>query len=643
MSVKTFLNVLDIISLIENIKDIIIDSYINNIYSIESGITILLRKGDLKNELLIDTRGWIFILKYEIEHSPLTDFSKNLRKHIIGCKVVDLSVPYFDRFIKIVLTNGFNLYIEFMQGGNIILEKENIIIDAFKEAKYKEREIKRGKNYVLPLVHETNPLKMSVKEILSRIKESKAGIVATFLKSLGIPSEIVEEACYIANFPKEKPVREFSEDDLIKVIEIILNLVNMYLSSKEAYVYFKDNFMLTLSNIRLSSFREYNSYVKPITEAVNYYYFNIVGYIKKIEEEKKLKELEKKKEIKLKQLLDNKANIMNRINVISEYIISMNNLQSSLINFFNQLNDYLKNKDFEKLKNYIANNWYYELGEIKSIDLKDKRMVVNFKGELINLYIHFSFMKNLDELYKELKKLKKAVEELDEKIEAIRKESPPKLELPKIELKEKKGKKWFENFLWFITSNGHLCVAGKDASQNESLIKKRAGEEDLIFHADIHGSPFAILKKDNKEITEDEILEVAQFVVSYSSAWKYGFSSMNAYWVKKDQVSKKAPSGMYLAKGSFMIYGKKNFINNIPLRLAIVVSDDELRIYPFFTAQKIFKDFVTIVPGNLKKEDLIEKVVKWFLANKFKINIEEAKRFLYEALPKGSYEIIGGV
>jgi len=159
MSVKTFLNVLDIISLIENIKDIIIDSYINNIYSIESGITILLRKGDLKNELLIDTRGWIFILKYEIEHSPLTDFSKNLRKHIIGCKVVDLSVPYFDRFIKIVLTNGFNLYIEFMQGGNIILEKENIIIDAFKEAKYKEREIKRGKNYVLPLVHETNPLK----------------------------------------------------------------------------------------------------------------------------------------------------------------------------------------------------------------------------------------------------------------------------------------------------------------------------------------------------------------------------------------------------------------------------------------------------------------------------------------------------
>jgi len=71
--------------------------------------------------------------------------------------------------------------------------------------------------------------------------------------------------------------------------------------------------------------------------------------------------------------------------------------------------------------------------------------------------------------------------------------------------------------------------------------------------------------------------------------------------------------------------------------------DDELRIYPFSLAQKIFKDFVTIVPGNLKKEDLIEKVIKWFLANKFKINIEEAKRFLYEALPKGSYEIIGGV
>ena len=39
----------------------------------------------------------------------------------------------------------------------------------------------------------------------------------------------------------------------------------------------------------------------------------------------------------------------------------------------------------------------------------------------------------------------------------------------------------------------------------------------------------------------------------------------NAWWVYDDQVSKTAPSGEFLPTGSFMIRGKKNFLN--PSRL----------------------------------------------------------------------------
>ncbi len=31
---------------------------------------------------------------------------------------------------------------------------------------------------------------------------------------------------------------------------------------------------------------------------------------------------------------------------------------------------------------------------------------------------------------------------------------------------------WFEKFAWFVTSNNYLVVAGKDAKQNELLVKR---------------------------------------------------------------------------------------------------------------------------------------------------------------------------
>ncbi len=35
-----------------------------------------------------------------------------------------------------------------------------------------------------------------------------------------------------------------------------------------------------------------------------------------------------------------------------------------------------------------------------------------------------------------------------------------------------KHKEWFEKFRWFVSSDGFLVVAGKDAVSNEVLIKK---------------------------------------------------------------------------------------------------------------------------------------------------------------------------
>lgn len=641
MNVKTFLNTLDILSVVQNIKDTVIGSYINNVYSYSSGITLLLRKEDVKNEMLIDIRGWLVILRYEIERGSLTPFCRNLRKNIVGCKILEISVPFFDRLIRLSLSNGYNLYIEFMQGGNIILEKDGAIVDAYKEATYKDREIKKGKKYVLPEVYKFNPIEISINDIYSRIRGSNAGIISSLFKFFGIPSEIVEEACYIQNISKNEPVKNISDDDLLKTIETVLTLIKAYLNSKETYVYSFQNKVISISNIALTMYKQYEcNKFSSINDALNYYYFKIIEYLKEQEEEKIRQEINKKIEIKLKQLYENLNNVERRKVILTDFTKLLNNYKDYFNSFFEKIMEFLYLKKFEELKKYVYSEWIKEIGEIREINLKEKKLIVDFKNEQIQFDMQSSFMKNMNEIYENIKKLKKASEELIEKIESLKAETLPKSEKKQIELKEKKAKKWYENYLWFITSNDHLCVAGKDASQNESLIKKRVEEKDIIFHADIHGSPFAILKTEDREVIEDEIMEVAQFVVSYSSAWKYGFSSMNAYWVKKDQVSKKAPSGMYLSKGSFMIYGKKNIINNVPLRLAVVIENSNVKIYPHLTAQKKFKEFVIIAPGSMEKDEAIKEITKRLIEKKSNLNLNDIKNYLLHTLPKGRFTLL---
>lgn len=35
---------------------------------------------------------------------------------------------------------------------------------------------------------------------------------------------------------------------------------------------------------------------------------------------------------------------------------------------------------------------------------------------------------------------------------------------------------WFERFHWFITSENYLCISGRDAQQNELIVKRYMGK-----------------------------------------------------------------------------------------------------------------------------------------------------------------------
>ena len=84
-------------------------------------------------------------------------------------------------------------------------------------------------------------------------------------------------------------------------------------------------------------------------------------------------------------------------------------------------------------------------------------------------------------------RLKKANELLEKK---------KKQETTQDELEIQKDVKlhWYEKFRWFHASNGMLVIGGRDATSNETIVKNHMDADDLVFHTDMAGSPFFVIK-----------------------------------------------------------------------------------------------------------------------------------------------------
>lgn len=137
---------------------------------------------------------------------------------------------------------------------------------------------------------------------------------------------------------------------------------------------------------------------------------------------------------------------------------------------------------------------------------------------------------------------------------------------------------WFEKFNWFISSEGYLILSGRDAQQNEALVKRYLRHGDVYVHAEIPGASSCIIRA-KKPLPLDQqpklfspfaLHEAGNMTVCRSKAWGAKIVT-SAWWVWASQVSKKAPSGEYLTTGSFMIYGKKNFLPPMNLEMGFGV------------------------------------------------------------------------
>ena len=207
---------------------------------------------------------------------------------------------------------------------------------------------------------------------------------------------------------------------------------------------------------------------------------------------------------------------------------------------------------------------------------------------------------------RKLKGAKEAWERSKKELAKLEKAEKIFWEEEKKKVKRERKKEWYEKFHWFFSSEGFLCIGGKDATSNEVLIKKHLEKEDLVFHTEMPGSPFFVVKK-GKEAGEETLKEAAQATAVYSRAWKLGLGTAEVYCISPEQVSKKGKAGEYLPKGSFMIYGKRKYFQP-KLEYAIGLMEGEVIGGPLKAVKTKTKNYLVVVVGKEKKSTLARKI-----------------------------------
>ncbi len=632
------LTALDIYVIVNELQPIV-GTRVEKVYHSGSDLTFRLFNNRLKTVYLrVKVGSYLALTEYKEKNEKPTNFAMLLRKYLNGYTLREIRQVGHERIVDLVFEKEGDkkiLVLELFSKGNVILcEPSFNVIFALKRQFWADRKIQAGKKYILP-PKVFDPFTLSRKTFLDMLDRSTAQDVVRFLAvDLSLGGLYSEEVLFRAGVDKSKPLNELTDSEKKDIYttlrEILISIKNMKLKPQVAI---REDKLVPLPFDFLTFKGWEKKYFLTYNQAVDY-----VGTHYKVETIKKKAVIDIDKEIrKLKRVLEEQAERIEEMKIKYE---KNKEVGDWIYKNFTSLQDTL-NKIHELREKGVSWDEIKEKNLVKRIDEKNGKVYVDMNGEEVKIDITKSLTEVAGEYYDKAKRAKAKIKGIMNSMEEIRKrlsqiEKTKETKLKRVEKKlpkKKESKKWYEKFRWFESSEGFLVVSGKDATTNEILIKKYMEPNDIVLHAEIAGSPFTLIKN-GKEAGEKTIEEAAIFTASFSKAWKSGYGSIDVYWINPDQVSKKAPSGEYISKGGFMVYGKKNYLKNVPLELAVGFKDEPI-IGPKSAISKVSR-FVLIKPGDMKKKDAVDKIRRKLMRL---VGEEVDKDSLSRILPSGGIKI----
>lgn len=658
--IKSMSNV-DIYRIIKELNEEIIGTRIDKSYQpTYDTIRIKLRKaGEGRKDLVMQAGVRIHLTDYPQPNPTIPpNFPMLLRKHLSGGTITSIKQHNFDRIIEITVQKNveYTLIVELFSKGNVILlDEHRNIISPLKHRKWQDRKVTSHEEYKYPPekginINDTNP-----DEIKDVLKSSDADVTRTIAMN-GLGGLYAEEIISYTNIQKTKLAKDLTDEEIVELDNAIKELFNRIENEPNPQIIIEkeDNSKnKDLVPINLNKYKEYES--KPFDNfniaADEFYSKKIVNDIKSQEEDawsKRIGKFEKRLNMQEESLEGFYKTIDETQHKGDTIYAHYNEIQGILDVIANARLKYSWKEIGSIIKKSKKEGNIPELGMIESVD---KMGVLSLKLDdvVVQIDSNIGIPESAEKYYNKGKKAKRKINGVKEAIENTKKEIAKlesKKEIAIEELKEKQKPKekrelkWYEKIRWFISRDGYLVIGGRDANSNEQVVKKYSKNNDIYLHCDIHGAPSTIVQNNSDdEIPESTLYDAACFASSYSSAWSEGFSSYDSYWVTLDQVSKTPQSGEFLKKGSFVIRGRKNFIRNVPVLIAIgiVEYDDDKRIMagPVQCLDKMTDNYVIVKPGFTKKERISKEILNIIDKNKL-FGVDDIVR----NLPSGKCDLL---
>ena len=619
--------------LVNQISEATQDYYVSNIYGVTKDSILFKLHHTEKSDLfmMLSTSG-VWLTSVKIDQMEQNRLLKRLRNDLLRLKIKKIEQIASERIAYFTFAGFDKEYVivgEFFGEGNIILCNNEMKILALQHSiDVRHRRLGVGLVYTPPPLNGLDVIKVTESDF-EELRTSDLAAGKWLGRTLGLPKKYVEGIFEISNVDSKCIGSDLTSEQIKKLYDTTKKIVTNVVTGNHEPVIIRDE-KTEIIPVRLGNLDDGCTVVNSFIEGLDTVFTeNLLEIGKSIQtggSDKKIKELES-------QLSEQEK----AIEIVKEKSSHITSVANSLFEMISKGITSIEDSRAQEMLTVHNSKLIKEKG-ITLITVDDEKIKINLQSPLQSI---------ASILFNEAKRKSGAIKSIEQiKINTQKKltklQNAAEKEKDSVSFAEIRKKNWYERYRWFFTSDGILAIGGRDAPSNSAVVRKHLEKNDKIFHGDIFGSPFFILK-DAENPPAASLNEVAHATVCFSRAWREGMYGVSAYWVNPEQVKKSAPSGQFLPKGSFTIEGQRNFVKISTLKLAVGLipqgDDYVVTCGPPDTIKKNSICYVIIEPHGLEMVDAAKKIRLEFLKLKEeitkKINIDDFVR----ALPAGASQI----
>ena len=658
LAAKTEMSSLDVRAAVRELRQLM-GSRVDKAYETAHGELLLRLRAmnparKVEISILVGKALHVTTLPRENPEKP-TSFVMQLRKHLTNAFVDDVRQHGFDRVIEVVSNRKdgrYVLVVELFADGNVVLVKDDRIVTPLVTQSWASREVRPGVEWTPPPAR-ADPAAIAPDEFRARLRGSNADAVRTLATELNLGGPLAEEVCAHAGVAKNTPVAQLDDaqlDALQGALRATMERVDT--GALDPVVVLQNGEKVDVAPWPMA-YHEGLELQRHATfmEALDAYFGKAVTVervdprLKKVADER----------TKVQRMLDAQRAAITKFEKEEGEARRKGDLLYAHFDVAGRVTQALweasKGIGWKALAEKIKEGKAAAKPEalmVEQLDQHQGAAVLALEDEAgkkvkVRVDLRKSVQENADALYelsKKMREKRKGALEALARTEARMKELDARgVEIVEL-LAAKEAKKpptkrfWFEQWRWFFTSDGHLVLAGRDVRSNEKLVAKQLEDNDRYLHADVSGAPSCVVKAKEGKVSDVALEEAACFAASNSRIWNAGHASGEAYWVTPQQVSKTPNPGEYVAKGAFIIRGKRNFVR-APIRLAVgectVEGARKIMGGPVPAIAARSSRYVVLEPGDLATNELANR-----LAKVFDVNVEEVQT----VMPPASVRVV---